>query len=74
MLQEGQSRGSRSPELEAGGGAGPSVEHEVGGRGGARAVELEQREKEGLGETREETQAPTGGPASLPGPTFGTGQ
>ena len=36
-------------------------------------MELEQREKEGLGETREETQAPSGGPASLPGPAFGTG-
>lgn len=36
-------------------------------------MELEQREKEGLGETREETQAPSGSPASLPGPAFGTG-
>ena len=36
-------------------------------------MELEQREKEGLAETREETQAPSGGPASLPGPAFRTG-
>lgn len=39
------------------------------GKGGAREVELEQREKEGQGETREETQAPQWcDPASLPGP------
>ena len=56
MLQEGQSRGSRSPELKAGGGAGPSVEHEVGGRGGAKRLNIvctnaeeERRGREGSG-------------------------
>lgn len=68
--------GSRSPEPEAGGGPGPSEEPEepeLGREGGARMVELEQSKREGLGETREETQAPSGGSASLPGPAFGTG-
>ena len=59
-----------------GGGAGPSEEPEepeLGREGGARTVESEQSEREGLGETREEMQAPSGGPASLPGSAFGTG-
>ena len=59
-----------------GGGAGPSEEPEepeLGREGGARTVESEQSEREGLGEIREETQAPSGGPASLPGSAFGTG-